>query len=59
MDKRKIDVDEAVWELLKKNAQASGESPNDVLKRLLIKGDQPKSEEEPHKPAPGSDWKCS
>lgn len=33
----KIDVDEAVWKILKENARPLVDTPNDVLRRLLIK----------------------
>jgi len=58
MENRKIDVDEAVWELLKKNA-ASGESPNDILKRLLANQENKKPEAQSEKTNLGKDWSCS
>lgn len=58
MEKRKIDVDDAVWELIKKNAQESGESPNEILKRLLSEQSVPKPENKPDKPDKNGDWAC-
>jgi len=40
---RKIDVDETIWELLKKNAEPFEDTPNSVLHRLLI-GIEPPTE---------------
>ena len=34
----KIDVDEEVWQFLKKNAEPFEDTPNSVLKRLLLGG---------------------
>ena len=33
---RKIEIDEEVWQVLKKNAEPFEDSPNSVLRRLLI-----------------------
>ncbi len=57
-EKRKIDVDDAVWELIKKNAQESGESPNEVLKRLLSGKTEPKPEKKHDKSDKDGDWAC-
>jgi negative regulator of replication initiation len=59
MDNHKIDVDDAVWELLKKNAESSGESPNDILKRLLSGEGKKETEQKPVVSNQHKDWQCS
>jgi len=58
MDNRKIDVDDAVWELLKKNAESSDESPNDILKRLLSGEGKKEAEKKPVVTNQNKDWQC-
>ena len=58
MENRKIDVDDSVWELLKKNAESSNESPNEILKRLLEMQGKKETEQHP-KLNQNKDWQCS
>lgn len=40
----KIDVDEEIWQFLKKNAEPFEDTPNSVLKRLLFGGTESRAE---------------
>jgi hypothetical protein len=51
----KIDVDEKVWQFLKKNAEPFEDTPNTVLKRLLFGGTE-KRVETPTKTHTASDF---
>lgn len=59
MQTYKIEVDEAVWAFLKKNAKDAGETPNAILKRMLSIPEKQEAGSQTSQPKHGEDWSCS